>query len=183
MFKNILFYWLIENPLVWVFFFEKVLQNVFCVNFWHARIIDHPKQCCRSLSVESVINGQSGYEHWSLSLIFYQRLEKISERSGSGYILFVAPPPAPRGVSWRSKKWIGRMVKIPLRTIVVDLDPHGSTVHWLWLALSGYRWAKMTQRKEKVKKFNIYCLKLDVLFWGLEASPSIMEHRDKYIAT
>jgi hypothetical protein len=29
-------------------------------------------------------------------------------------------------------------------------------------------------------------LKLDVLFWGLEASPlawtSVMEHRDKYIA-
>ncbi len=78
-------------------------------------------------------------------------------------------PPAPRGVSWRSKKWIGRMVKISLSTNHCC----GSGSAWIYstLTLTGLiriQMGKNDPKKEKVKKFIV--LKLDVLFWGLEAS-------------
>jgi hypothetical protein len=49
-----------------------------------------------------------------------------------------------------------------------DPDPHGSTL--IWVAGSGSRRAKMTHKNRKKYEFSCFEV-LDVLFWGLKASP------------
>jgi hypothetical protein len=51
---------------------------------------------------------------------------------------------------------------------VVDPDPHSSAL--IWVAGSGSRRAKMTLKYRKSKEFSCFEV-LDVLFWGLKASP------------